>query len=84
MCFLFFYCYKGVRLYHCETATPNPPGDVSMNMAQWWNDTNRKIRGLGEKPVAVPLFPLEILHELPWTGSVMRSKWLTWYRFRIQ
>jgi hypothetical protein len=39
--------------------------DTGMNMEQWWNDIDRKTKGLGEKPVLVSLCPPQIPLDWP-------------------
>jgi hypothetical protein len=42
----------------------------------WWNDTDRKTKELGEKPVPVPLCPPHMPHGLIWAFAV-RGQQLT-------
>jgi hypothetical protein len=47
------------------------------NKEYWWNDTDRKTEVLWEKPVPVPLYPLQILKfemsSRVYCGSIMKQ-----------
>jgi hypothetical protein len=81
----FFFNVVVRTAYFCGTVAAHghiaqSTDDTCVNMEQWWNDTDGKTKGLGEKPVPLSLYPLKNLHglyrEQTWV-SVVKCQLLT-------
>jgi hypothetical protein len=55
-CFIMLSICKIICICDCEVN----------EMEHWWNDTDRKTKVLGGKPIPVPLCPLQVPHGLAW------------------